>query len=207
METTPGVARNCDFIRGNGLVCGGFALKNSRYCYFHSRAQQSRSILSDVTSQRRYEYATGNKRTLMSPNANKHYDDLGVHLFQALNLPPLTDASSCLTAINAVTQALATHQISPRTANALKGLIRTAIMLHERYLEEQEQAREHPELAISENLEQPPHHMSPGCFYDADGELVLDPNHPHFGKKEPQAVEPISPAEEMQLERAARAGR
>jgi len=174
MDTTPGVARTCGFIRGNGLICGSFALKNSRFCYFHSRAQQGRRILSDLTSQRRYEYVNGNNRTLMSPDANKHHDDLGAHLFQVLNLPPLTDASACITAINAVVQALATQQISPRTATALKGLIRIAVMLHPRFMEEQQEVREHPELAVPENLERPPHHMSTECCYNADGELVID---------------------------------
>jgi hypothetical protein len=202
MNTTPdstyGIAARCAYIRGNGLICGGFALKNARYCYFHSRTKQSRSVLSDLTAQRRYEFADGNRRILMSPNAHKNYDDLGVHLFQALNLPALTDASSCLVALDAVTQALATHQISARTATALKGLIRTAIMLHADFQQEQQEAREHPEQLVPENPERPPHHMSYDCTYDANGRLTP---HPRPVQDAPN-VDKVTPEEEEMLARS-----
>jgi hypothetical protein len=173
------------------LICGALALKNSRFCFHHSRTQQSRRVLSDISNQRRYEYANGNHRTLMAPNAHRNFDDLGVHLFQALELPALTDASSCLIAIDAVTQALATQQIPSRTATALKGLIRTAIMLHERYQEELQEAQERPEQRVEENPVRPPHHMSHGYSYNADGELEPDFNAP--------APAPESEAEEAEL--------
>jgi hypothetical protein len=186
----------CAYIRGNGLICGGYALTNSRFCFHHSRTQQTRRVLSDITNQRRYEYADGNRRTLMSPNAHQNYDDLGVHLFQALSLPSLTDASSCLVALDAVAQALGTQQISVRAASVLRNIIRTAIMLHTQHKEELAEAQEHPEQRVDENPVRPPHHMSHGYTYNADGDLESNDDElrkePASAEAEPALQEPTA---------------
>jgi hypothetical protein len=191
----------CAYVRGNGLICGGYALKNSRFCYHHSRTHQTRRVLSDISNQRRYEYANGNNRTLMSPNAHKNFDDLGVHLFQALSLPSLTDASSGLVALDAVAQALGTQQISVRTASVLRSIIRTAILLLEKHQEELAEAQERPEQVVEENPVRPPHHMSHGFSYNADGDL--EPDDPEE-RKRPPASAPAEPEEMLEEEAAAR---
>jgi hypothetical protein len=186
----------CAYIRGNGLICGGYALNNSRFCFHHSRTQQTRRVLSDVSSQRRYEFADGNRRTMMSPNAQKNYDDLSVHLFQALELPSLTDASSCLVALDAVAQALGTQQISVRAATVLRNIIRTAIMLHQQHQAELAEAEDYPEQRVEENPVRPPHHMTHGYSYNADGDLEPSPTELNDQRedsalrKEPASTEP-----------------
>src|SRR5262245_36278891 len=82
----------CCHIRANGTRCLAFRIRESDFCYFHSRDRQRRRVLHDNLDTRRVAYAKGDKYA----NIPENFDDYSTNVMNALDLPPVEDYASLL---------------------------------------------------------------------------------------------------------------
>jgi len=107
----------CEHIFPEGNFCLSPALRNSLFCYFHTRDRQR---------QRNLSHAADLKRSRPHPLP----DELDAEIMQSLAFPDLDDARSLQVALSTIVRAvLFGHLNSTRAGLALRG-IRTAVHNH-----------------------------------------------------------------------------
>jgi hypothetical protein len=200
-----GAARNtatCSFVRAGGVLCQAVAMTGSRYCYFHSKAEQRRRISRDVLDARRAAISD-HKTEQTGSRAAREWDDLSAHLFKSLDLPPVEDAASYAVAMHALQCAVATQQISYRSGALLFRIIRACLVAADRLAEERRKQQSTQEMIASgcippDSAAAPvtsdpaplPHPFFDNFIYNADAELVFSDSHPL--KKRPTSSAPAS---------------
>ena len=93
----------CDHIKANGNTCESPAIKDSQFCYFHSRDRQRLRNLQQA-------------RDLKNHRRKGHFteDDFSAEILESLDLPLLEDGAAIQVALSGVLRAIAGHHIAER---------------------------------------------------------------------------------------------
>lgn len=118
----------CTFVKTNGVVCKGLAVKGRDRCHFHQDNAEIAHAIKLATTYRRgdlMKFHLSNTAFCKVPGNNEVFDDTSAALFANLELPPIEDANSINQLINIIVRALTQQAIPARNA----GLILYALQI------------------------------------------------------------------------------
>ena len=98
----------CDHIKANGITCQSPAIKNSDFCYFHTRDRQRQANLRQA-------------REVKLSHRHGHFteDDIDAEILESLELPLLEDANAIQVALSNLLRAIASNHLEERRAALL----------------------------------------------------------------------------------------